>query len=73
MTHHRLPAIIPPGVLSTTTDTYIVPALIADAGDAAGWRYVEFFTANIRNPNTRRAYALACEQFFAWCEERAVR
>jgi hypothetical protein len=24
---------------------------------AAGWRYVEFFTANIRNPNTRRAYA----------------
>jgi hypothetical protein len=30
-----------------------VPALIA----AAGWRYVEFFTANIRNPNTRRAYA----------------
>jgi site-specific recombinase XerD len=33
-----------------------VPALIA----AAGWRYVEFFTANIRNPNTRRAYARAC-------------
>ena len=37
-----------------------MPALIADAGDAAGWRYVEFFTANIRNPNTRRAYARAC-------------
>jgi hypothetical protein len=33
-----------------------VPALIANAGDAAGWRYVEFF---IRNPNTRRAYARA--------------
>jgi hypothetical protein len=27
------------------------------AGDAAGWRYVEFFTANIRSPNTRRAYS----------------
>ena len=40
-----------------------VPALIADAGDLAGWRYVEFFTANIRNPNTRRAYARACSQF----------
>jgi hypothetical protein len=37
----------------------IVPALIAGAGDAAGWRYVEFFTANIRNPHTRRAYARA--------------
>jgi hypothetical protein len=28
-----------------------VPTLIADAGDAAVWRYVEFFTANIRNPH----------------------
>jgi len=32
-------------------------------GDAAGWRYVEFFTANIRNPHTRRAYARACARF----------
>ena len=67
----QLPAIIPPDAL-TTTDTYIVPALIADAGDAAGWRYVEFFTANIRNPNTRRAYARACTSFFAWCDERGL-
>ena len=41
----------------------ITPALIADAGDPAAWRYVEFFTANIRNPNTRRAYARACRNF----------
>ncbi len=33
----------------------IVPILLAQVGDAASWRYVEFFTANIRNPNTRRA------------------
>ena len=32
----------------------------ADLGEPAAWRYVEFFTANIRNPNTRRAYARAC-------------
>jgi hypothetical protein len=49
-----------------------VPALIANAGNAAGWRYVEFFTANIRNPPTRRAYARACSHFFAWCEERGL-
>jgi site-specific recombinase XerD len=49
-----------------------VPTLIAAAGDAAGWRYVEFFTANIRNPNTRRAYARACARFFAWCEDRGL-
>jgi site-specific recombinase XerD len=49
-----------------------VPALIAAAGDAAGWRYIEFFTANIRNPNTRRAYARACSSFFSWCENRGL-
>jgi len=27
----------------------VVPALIADAGDVAGWRYVEFFGQNERN------------------------
>ncbi len=40
----------------------VVPALIADLGDEAAWRYVEFFTANIRNPHTRRAYARACNR-----------
>src|ERR1700726_3821736 len=33
----------------------VVPALIADLGDEAAWRYVEFFTANIRNPHTAAA------------------
>ena len=61
-----------PAALATPTDTYIVPALIADLGDQAGWRYVEFFTANIRNPHTRRAYARACARFFAWCEQRGL-
>jgi hypothetical protein len=42
-------------------DTFIVvPAPIADLGDQANWRYVEFFTANINNDHTRRAYARAC-------------
>jgi hypothetical protein len=46
--------------------------LIADLGEEAAWRYVEFFTANIRNPNTRRAYSRACNRFFAWCEDRGL-
>ena len=71
---NQLPAVIPSGVLTTKPDTdrHLVPALIANAGDAAGWRYVEFFTANIRNPNTRRAYARACARFFAWCDDRGL-
>jgi site-specific recombinase XerD len=68
----QLPAITPSGALATPADTYIVPALIADLGQAAGWRYVEFFTANINNDHTRRAYARACTRFFAWCENRGL-
>jgi site-specific recombinase XerD len=49
-----------------------VPALIAGAGDRAAWRFVEFFTANIRNPNTRRAYGRAVGDFFRFCETRRI-
>ena len=49
-----------------------MPSLIADAGEQAGWRYVEFFTANINHPHTRRAYARACATFFAWCGQRGL-
>ncbi|TBG96052.1 hypothetical protein [Rhizobium leguminosarum] len=32
------------------------PAVVAAAGDHLSYRFIEFFTVNIRNPNTRRAY-----------------
>ena len=66
----HLPVAVRPGRLATPVDGHLVPVLIADEGDSAAWRYIEFFTANIRNPNTRRAYARACRQFFAWCDDR---
>ncbi len=68
----QLPAVVPPTALATPTDTHLVPVLIAALGEQAGWRYVEFFTANIRNPHTRRACSRACGQFFAWCEQRGL-
>jgi hypothetical protein len=49
-----------------------VPALVADLGDQANWRYVEFFTANINNDHTRRAYARACAGVFGWCDRRGL-
>src|ERR1700734_4457849 len=72
MPETNLPTVLNPGALAPGSPTHLVPALMAGAGDAAGWRYVEFFTANIRNPNTRRAYARACTSFFAWCDERGL-
>ena len=47
----------------------IIPAIVASGGEHAARRYIEFFTANIRNPNTRRAYARAASGFFGWCEK----
>jgi site-specific recombinase XerD len=44
-----------------------LPALFAPDEDAAR-RFIEFFTANIRNPHTRRAYARAAVEFALWCE-----
>jgi site-specific recombinase XerD len=49
-----------------------VPALISGAGYGASKRFLEFFTANIRNRNTRLAYAQAVGDFFAWCEKRGL-
>ncbi len=48
------------------------PALIAAVGERASYRFFEFFTANIRNPHTRRAYARAAVEFFDWLEARGV-
>lgn len=44
-----------------------VPTVVTDAGTKATRRYIEFFTAEIRNPRTRRAYAVAIGKFFTWC------
>jgi integrase/recombinase XerD len=50
----------------------ILPAVIADAGDHAARRFIEFFTATIRNGHTRRAYARAVGDFFAWSEQHGL-
>jgi site-specific recombinase XerD len=49
-----------------------LPALIAGAGDQAARRFVEFFTVNIRNKNTRAAYARAAGAFLGWCNTRGL-
>ena len=48
------------------------PAAIAAAGDRARYRFLEFFTARIRNPHTRRSYGRAVGDFLAWLEGRGV-
>ena len=49
-----------------------LPTLISASGERAAIRFVDFFTSNIRNPNTRKAYAKAVGNFLSWCEQRGV-
>ena len=43
-----------------------VPTLYAPTPEAAK-RFIEYFAAHIRNPNTRRAYLHAVREFADWC------
>ena len=52
--------------------TAAVPALVANAGERAGIRFLEFFASTIRNPHTRRAYGRAVADFLAWCADQSV-
>ena len=60
-----------PAVSRRTSQHDLVPALIHQDGMQASRRYLEFFAAQIRNPNTRTAYARAATRFFDWCLETA--
>jgi integrase/recombinase XerD len=52
----------------TLRHAHTVPAMLANAGENAATKFLEFFAARIRNLNTREAYARACAQFLVWCE-----
>jgi site-specific recombinase XerD len=65
--------IAPPQTLTVATgDGMVVPRVIADAGDKAARRFLEFFAATIRNKNTRMAYYRAAARFFAWCDHHRI-
>lgn len=50
----------------------ILPKLVAQAGARTQMRIVKFFTADIRNPHTRRANIRAADEFLGWCASRGV-
>ncbi len=60
-------------ILEPAAGLMLVPAMVAAAGERAALRFIDFFTANIRNQNTRAAYAVAMRGFFAWLDQREIR
>ncbi len=56
----------PRGALLSRSQSAAVPALYSP-NVAAAKRFIEYFAANIRNVNTRRAYLHAVREFADWC------
>ena len=54
------------------SESAFVPAFIAAGGERAGFAFIDFFTAQIRNRNTRAAYAVAVRAFCSWAEARGL-
>ena len=50
----------------------IVPAAVARAGDVGRRAWLDFFAAQIRNQNTRPAYARAAHRLFDWLSEYGI-
>ena len=66
-----------PGIPATPGSTApvaaaAVPAQIAGHGSDAQETWLEFFAAQIRNPNTRTAYAQAAYRLFDWLADHGV-
>jgi integrase/recombinase XerD len=68
---HLTDQIVPPLAL-VRAGLDALPAIIRAQGERASRRFIEFFTANIRNRNTRPAYARAVKQFFDWTDKRRL-
>jgi hypothetical protein len=58
--------------LATAAPQIGVPALIGRIGSKGVLRFLEFFTVNIRNKNTRAAYTRAAGDFLSWCEGQGI-
>src|SRR4051794_14171889 len=75
MTHELAPVPSepsPPAALDEAAHQVVIPATIMEAGDQAAYKFFEFFTANVPNANTRRAYFRAACHFFAWTQEHRL-
>jgi site-specific recombinase XerD len=51
----------------------VLPARLFTPTPKAARRVLEFFTAQINNDHTRKAYLNATRRFAEWCETRGIR
>jgi hypothetical protein len=73
---NTLPVVVDTAAPVTTSPTLhsslAVPSMVANAGERASRRFLDFFAASIENDNTRLAYYRAVCNFFAWLEQHGI-
>ena len=60
-------------LITRSDSSFLLPLTIARMGDDAGRAFIDFFTAQIRNPNTRAAYFRNVRRFLEWVEGSGLR
>lgn len=58
--------------LVIVSDAKILPVAISKSAERVRTRFLEFFTTQLRNPNTRRSYVKAASEFLSWCDTRGA-
>lgn len=61
------------GLISRRYTAPLIPATLFTPTPKAARRTLEFFTAQINNDHTRKAYLNATKLFAQWCDERGIR
>ena len=61
-----------PAVVGKAGDWETMPRLVEQAGGNAHFAWEEFFSAELPNPHTRRAYLHAVRQFLNWCDAHSL-
>ena len=73
LVHDRVAVVADGPLVAPATSYGNVPAIITGAGEKALLSFVNYFTAEIPNENTRAAYLQAWREFGKWAEGRGVR
>ena len=68
MNTELVPVNVPRGLAAIAAN----PPAVFLPNEKAAARFLGFFTANIRNKNTRRTYYKAACRFFGWCEGKGL-
>jgi integrase/recombinase XerD len=61
-----------PAVIRKAGDWKSAPQMVERAGAGARFAWEELFSAELRNPHTRRAYLHAVREFLDWCDAHTL-